>query len=208
MQLKVEKASRLFQFLSEVQKLKEKQTLSVQEYSKEGAVFWLADLLDYSEDRGGPLRFGSRLSSTLTSSRPEGAGAASDVIFELPRPHYVEFPELDKPLQDRLSNEGRDPFRRPEVVGQEAPTLIGLSEEEESALGDITAWLELWDSWAENERYRNLYERVFDLQTKANQQADEFELVLGLGSLYWEVPDGETIDRPLFTGSSRFRVRS
>ncbi|GAB3690686.1 AAA domain-containing protein [Corynebacterium nasicanis] len=199
MQLKAEKASRLFQFLSEVQKLKEKQTLSVQDYAKEGAVFWLADLLDYSEGAGGRLRFGPTLGASLASSRAEDAGGESDVVFVLPRPHYLEFPSPGKALQNRLSNDGKDPFRRPEVVENEAPALNGFNADVPTVEGDPSSWLQLWDAWAGNERYRSLYEKMFDLQTKANQQADEFELILGLGSLYWDVPDGETIDRPLFT---------
>lgn len=199
MQSKAEKASRLFQFLSEVQKLKEKQTLSVQEYSKEGAVFWLAELREYSEGCRGQLRFGSTMSAALAESRVDSSGGDADLVIELPRPHYIEFPELDKALEGRLSNDGLDPFKRPEAVDKDGATPDSLGAEEGVSESDPTAWLEQWEKWAENERYRQLYEKMFDLQTKANQQADEFELILGLGSLYWPVPEGETIDRPLFT---------
>ncbi|WP_126268717.1 AAA domain-containing protein [Corynebacterium alimapuense] len=179
--------------------MKEKQTLSVQGYSKEGAVFWLAELREYSESCGGQLRFGSTMSAVLTESRVDSSEGDTDLVIELPRPHYVDFPELDKALEGRLSNDGLDPFRRPEVMDKDGATSDSVGAEEEVSESDPIAWLEQWEKWAENERYRQLYEKMFDLQTKANQQADEFELILGLGSLYWAVPDGETIDRPLFT---------
>lgn len=60
-------------------------------------------------------------------------------------------------------------------------------------------WLKQWDVWARGSRASEIYRSLFDIQAKANQQCDEFELVLGLGRLRWSDSQSEPIDRHLFT---------
>ncbi|RSZ66031.1 hypothetical protein EAH68_00260 [Corynebacterium hylobatis] len=198
LQSNANKASRLFQFLSEVQKLNEKQILTVSEYAKEGAVLWLPEFLDFAERDESNLHFGPALSTAL------GLGEAAhfddpNVLVVVPRPNAIEFPDMEDSLKPCLSNDGTDFNRRPQMLSEDQLSADGVPPVQETSAPDPEEWLLRWDRWAESERYKRLYEKMFELQTKTNQQADEYELVIGLGSLYWEVPSSGKIDRPLFT---------
>lgn len=199
LQPKTEKAARLFQYLSEVQKMKEKKVLSISDYGRDGKIFWLSELTSFVNEGASSLRFGPTLVDALGESENADGNEDSATVFELPRPEVIEFPQPSGEIKKHLSNDGMNPTRRPEVVIPVAPADEEELEAVELLEEEIEEWLRHWGEWANNERYKKLYQEMFELQTKANQQADEYELILGLGSLYWALPDGDTINRPLFS---------
>lgn len=112
-------------------------------------------------------------------------------IFKRPTPQTT--PEVPKILESAITETIDDPHTEPELL--EPEDGASHSTEVTSAFAD---WIQLWRAWSRLSKYGLAYQQVFEIQTSVNQQSDEFELVLGLGNLAWQL-EKSTIDRPLFT---------
>ncbi|WP_018296111.1 AAA domain-containing protein [Corynebacterium lubricantis] len=195
-----DKASRLFKYLSERQRSKEKTYFSTGEYAKNGgAVLRLEDLTSEAAQLGG-VRFGSDLRLALYPEHEElessqSNGSDADLIASFERPDQIDFPELDAQLAEWLSGAQDNPHKRP-VVLQSRENKEDLSVAE---LDRLNRWLEQWDLWALSAKYQELYQKAFDIHMSASQKNDEFELVLGLGNLGWQIPNSDTIDKHVFS---------
>lgn len=188
-----DKASRLFQFLADLQSLKERPVRTMKDYGKESHSLSFEQLKE--------ALAATPLSVTIAAELAEELGLASsslrtsdEVIIRVDRPApapVVELPpELEKVIIGPLDNA----HRRPEFVTADE-TGRALTAELQAV---AESWLERWDEWAPAARAEEVYKTFFDMQVKARQQADEFELVLGAGWLSWDLGPNETIDRPIF----------
>lgn len=76
-------------------------------------------------------------------------------------------------------------------------------EEASDVLRAYTTWLPHWRRWAEVERaarpQRELYDQLAGIARRLAQQDDTFEVILGVGLLGWETPEGDRVFRHLIT---------
>jgi hypothetical protein len=76
-------------------------------------------------------------------------------------------------------------------------------EEAPDVLRAYTTWLPHWRRWAEGERaarpQRELYDQLAGIARRLAQQDDTFEVILGVGLLGWETPEGDRVFRHLIT---------
>ena len=125
---------------------------------------------------------------------PGSSRTSEELIIRVDRPApapVVELPpELEKVILGPLDNA----HRRPEIAATDG-TGNDLNLELRS---EAESWLQHWDKWASATRAEEMYKTLFEMQVKARQQADEFELVLGAGWLSWDLGPDKTIDRPIF----------
>lgn len=188
-----DKASRLFQFLADLQALKEKPVRTVKDYGDESHWVPIRQLSDVSASTPLQVRFEPELAIYL--ELPTDASRTSDgSLIEIKRPAAPPALSIPDSLEKVIIWPKKSLLRRPEIAdldeaGREISTELRAEAED---------WLQHWDNWAPAARAEEMYQVLFDMQVKARQQADEFELVLGAGWLAWELEPNETVDRPIF----------
>lgn len=193
MQLNADKASRLFMFLSAMQKKKDKVILSTAKYEKDGGKVLRLERLKEVAEESGRIQFGGYIQNVLGLGEKflAGDGTNPNLIAVFKKPEPVKFPALPVGLEKLVGGSTDDPLKEPKL-----DTDTHISEEE---VEQFQRWLEHWRHWAVAEKYALAYQKAFEIQTSANQQADEFELILGLGNLAWQVGEKEKVDRQLFS---------
>lgn len=198
MNVLADKASRLFQFLADVQSEKERPIRRMSEYGNEADWLLLKDIRETAESSGLKVTLDPRFENGLESggqmldgSSPEDDSA---VLLQLSRPSVPAAPAIPDDLVDLVEGPVDNPGRRPTF--QDASSAD--SNLTETVQERIEGWLDSWDSWAAATRAHELYQRFFQMQVKATQQADEYELVFGVGWLTWALEASETVDRPIF----------
>lgn len=198
----VDKASRLFAYLSELEKRNEKVVHATSHYEDTGgAVLQLEELIELSRESGN-ISFGDQIAHEIFEPEELESGrlGSKETLVVFHKPKYFELPVLSDEASAWLSGALDEPTARPEIKS-EIRVNGGLTRFEEAPAAlraSIEEWLVSWDLWSKLSRQSAVYQRAFEIQTSANQQADEFELVLGLGTLAWT--DGaKSINRQLFT---------
>lgn len=193
MQLNADKASRLFMFLSAMQKKKEKVILSTAKYEKDGGKVLRLERLKEVAEESGRIQFGGYIQEALQLDEKFLAddGANPNLIAVFKKPEPVNLPDLPTGIENLVDGSTDDPLKEPHLV-----TATQISDDQ---AGQFQRWLGQWRHWAVAEKYALAYQKAFEIQTSANQQADEFELILGLGNLAWQVSEKEKVDRQLFS---------
>lgn len=191
-----DKASRLFQFLADLQSLKETPIRKVSEYTeKGGTVVTFQKLLEDIQTSTLKVSVARQLEEVFGSqATPLKDPAPSDLIFEFYRPTVGEFPALPSDLEDHFVGDVENPFKTPTLRSP-----VGENSSSESDRSRAEKWLAQREAWATAARAMEVYRTLFDIQTKTNQQSDEFELVFGLGKLHWDDGLSVQVDRHLFT---------
>ncbi|WP_288863483.1 AAA domain-containing protein [uncultured Corynebacterium sp.] len=188
-----DKASRLFQFLADLQAQKDRPVKRISEYGSGSQWLTLHQLKEIADAVPLEVSFNPSLLGGLTGIAPS-ADDVDGYLVRIERPAAPPALTLPDELKQAIPGSIDNPSRRPQIVVD--ATAVGPSADQLTS--EAEAWLLKWDKWAAAARALNLYQSFFDMQVKATQQADEFELVLGSGWLTWALGNDESIDRPIF----------
>lgn len=197
----VENGRRLFDFLAALQKSKENPVEKTRDYERSGgAVLPLHSLGDYVSQS--KIAVGSHIQEGFKTSGDVGKVLEDDphLLIEFNRFNVSKFPAIptnvkpwivDAPDNSQLATVRRESIER---EGQ----VITFAEESDNVKQSVNAWLQEWEKWAAEDLYQAQYDKAFELNAMATENADEFELVLGLGNLRWKVGNVD-LDRHIFT---------
>ncbi len=193
MDIIADKASRLFQFLADLQSQKEHPVRRISAYGPDSQWMTLTGIAESADAAPLSIRFEQSIAEDL--GVPEmGATVGDAALLRIERPTAPAQLAVPKELEQYLTGPADDPKKRPDFdfasVGYADMAALQQSAD---------AWSAKWDTWSLQVRAQNDYQRFFDMHVKSTQQADEYELVLGAGWLSWELDSDETIDRPIFT---------
>lgn len=176
----VDKAVRLFTYLSKTQKLGEKVISDVNDYRADGQVVWRRDVPESDNvhwfDEGPKLVTVDRVQRVTSPSIPAS---------------------LDGWVGGDFTDNRGEPCLRETAVN-------GASLTDHPEVGEqFVGWLARWLSWAEDDRRRAAEQRVYDALFQAHvsttQNPEERELVVGVGLLAWAPPGQMPIRRHVFT---------
>lgn len=190
-----EKASRLFLFLADLQSQKERTARQLRDYGVDARWRSLMDIAESARASSLSITLEREIATDLDMSE---LASTSDnpALLRIERPAPPTPVAVPKPLQQFLTGPVDDPGNRPEFdfnsLASEGPEL---AEARRLAEG----WLRTWETWSRQMRAQDDYQEYFEMHVKSAQQADEYELVLGVGWLTWALESDETIDRPIFT---------
>jgi len=188
-----DRAVRLFEFLGQAQRLREKPVYSVDKYQE---VVWWSSLPDHATVR------------RADHDSPAEPGSAFLTIGRMPRSTP---PEPDPLLLPWLEPDRTDPFKSPilantagnQAQDPEQPPSVASDEDLGPLVEPFRDWLQDWEEWAEEERsnhaVREVYKRAFSLSTAASGNPETLELVLGVCCLAWTPPDHPSVKRHLLT---------
>ena len=187
-----DKASRLFQFLADLQSQKEKPVRQMSEFG--GKWITLQDVIAVAESASVDLALSPALArgldaDNLASDNPQG------ILIEVRRPTPVDAPTLPSQLENVITGDIDNADRRP-VINNSSDKSVSMDVDLEA---QAEGWLKTWDEWAAAAKAHKLYQILFDMQVKSHEQADEYELVLGFGWLNWDLGPNDSVDRPVFT---------
>ncbi|MDU0479339.1 AAA domain-containing protein [Staphylococcus chromogenes] len=197
-----DKASRLFKYLSTLQAMKEHKVFNFKEYAREGAVFHINQLLALA-DQSGRIFFGPTVDISALESRhrlPDNE-QNRDVLVSFKKSSAPVFPQFDENIIRWIDGDVKTPESSLEIARQIEVEGEELLWEEQSLLfqDSVRDWLNQWNNWSRDSKYAVTYQKIFELQTKVNQQSEDFELVLGLGAFTWKHSELRDIERQLFT---------
>lgn len=197
----VDKATRLFTFLAKAQRLKERPVRDVEQYKRgtgPGMVRWFTDL---------PVHEAVRWSdSDTTGDQP---------LLVIDRLDKLDPPSMPTDIGTWVSGGGLRCDERPSlrsylVTGQrwdaETEAMVDeriTIEEHPDIQTKFDRWMSVWDVWAADEKaaipVRETYKEIFGAHVESSQNAEESELVLGLGLLAWNKQDHPPVRRHMFT---------
>jgi hypothetical protein len=197
----------LFRYLSALVELRSKMTRDCESYEN---LFWFSELPKEPE--------------CFTAAWPNEEGDDEGVWLKIERPRCPQVPQppyVCQPwvVEAGLGDASRQPSLRDEIDGsQEIESEESESEEQEAAveqrlrLADhpevIEAWQayleDEWVPWSENyrrwQRVQGAYGRLFAMYQMQRRRGEQFELVLGVGTLVWKSNSGHRVCRPVLCG--------
>lgn len=194
---RLDRAVRLFEFLSRVQQVKQKTPRTFEAYERDGEVIWFHRLPSHEAVRPAP-------------NRGEDGTAPVLVVDRVPRHHPPEPPELVRPWVDEYESPDSPPSLRSERITEGPADQNGYAEVLTDRLAENPAvttafeeWLPSWQQWADVERsaapVRDLYGRLFSVHVQSMNQPEELELVLGVAALGWKPDEKGDVRRHLLT---------
>lgn len=194
----VDKATRLFTFLAKAQRLKERPVRDVEQYKRGGLVRWFSDLPEHEAVRWSD--------SEAPSDEP---------LLVIDRLNKVDPPPMPTTIGQWVSGGGLRCDERPKlrshiVTGrrwdEDAEAMVDEQvtlEERPDVQDGFDRWMSEWDVWAAEEKaaipVRDTYREIFGAHVESSQNAEESELVLGLGLLAWNKLDHPPVRRHMFT---------
>jgi hypothetical protein len=194
------KAIRLFEFLTRVQQQRTRPVRDVDSYvSRSGDVVWLGKM---PHDRA------------INGPHLKTAPDAAEPILVIDRVPRTDPPPPPPDLADWLvPNSWIDPGVEPElrdsvtrrVPGDDGePATLTDRLEQHPEIEDLYLdWAQEWASWseaeAELEPIRKLYRRVFRMADLVTGAPEELELVAAVGLMTWDPQDHEPVRRHLIT---------
>lgn len=187
-----DKASRLFQFLADLQSQREKPVRRIADFGSAASWIEISSLVASLDSTPLKLGFDQELAESLQLGE-QNTKVEPGHLLVVKRPDEPVFPAFPPGLKEIWDGKVDDPKKRPNL--EEVVEEVGSSEQRAFAAD----WMKRWDEWAAASRAQDLYRKFFDIYVKATQQADEFELVLATGWLHWVLDSDETMDRPIFT---------
>ena len=131
----------------------------------------------------------------LRSEEDEDEGEG-DFILKVGRPTLTEAPEPPAPILDWLEGNWEDPYVAVVVSGSR--TLTGDDGRSEEVRFDADArrvqalerWRTLHDQWIQSERparsAMHFFEKLYELHSRMEREAERIELILGDGILSWK----------------------
>ncbi|SQG64980.1 Uncharacterised protein [Corynebacterium renale] len=194
-----DKATRLFQFLSAIQQVKEKPVRETREYlNKGGVVFTLENFVNLAEDFPRFVEVSQQFYPAMNNEARENGDVISAGLIVLKRPPYEAAPkpseELEPWLVGDIENHKKEPILRAELTDNSSGR-----HDETPPQGDYNRWIAIWRTWANKQRLSSAYQELFELALKAQEESENFEIVLGFGALAWDTGDNESIDRHIFS---------
>ena len=197
----IERARNLFEFLAQAQRLRTKPVLDVESYARDGEVLWLTELPLHPAVEFDIEAYRLTVARIPPREHPDPPERLERWILG----------ELDDPtsalsLRDEImpdSDSGlppSQPIRRLELSSTDRQLLDG--------------WMSDWQRWAEAERtdrpVRDLYRRLFRLQSEFQNRPEELELLGCSGLLAWDQPGASRLRRHLLVHplSVRFNAQS
>ena len=194
-------ATSLFQYLAALVELRSKMVRDCASYER---VFWLGDL--------------PREPECHTPAWSDDDGDGEWLRIEKPiKPTLSDPPEECKPWVDRAALV--DPTRQPEldneVIDPEWTDPHTVSEEDVEAprlrLEDFPNVADAWETYLESqwlpwreehkrwEKVQAAYRQLFGIYQQQRRRGEQFELVLGVGTLLWKNDSGHRVRRPVIT---------
>lgn len=195
----VDKAVRLFTFLSRAQLLKERAVRDVDQYKRSGgSVLWFMDFPDHPAVRW--------------SADAEDADAAVLSVERLDRQDPPDVPaDIREWVIGDINRATQPPLLRPSLVRgrrwddelEEHVDDLELIDDRSDVRQSFEQWMARWRPWAEEETrsipVRDLYTSLFSAHVESTQKAEELELVLGVGLLAWHPEQHQSVRRHAFT---------
>lgn len=200
----VDRATRLFEFLTRVQKLTSQPVRHVDSYRRdEGSLLWFANLPDHGS-----------IQSALVGADP----SPDDPLLVLDRVRRYDPPDPPDGLRPWLAGRVTDPDATPELKeravlphvgggddeddGSRPPVVLRLDDHPEVA-DQYDEWFDLWEAWAEREResrpVRDVYNELFRVYIAQRNAPEEWETVVGVCALGWQPEGHEQVLRHCFT---------
>lgn len=206
----VDRATRLFRYLAEVQQLRISPIRTVERYKSDGAVLWLSDLSGHA---------------AATIANIEGAPAPGDPVVAVDRVPRTSPPTPAELLSPWLTGPCDAPDRQPALqeeppefdpADDAAPSELRSAAPQPRPLDDYPEvvaafheWLPRWQAWAERERgdrkVREAYTQLFSAYQKVAGNPETYETVLSVGCLAWQPPGHEPVRRHLITVPAEIR---
>lgn len=192
----VDRGQRLFRFLAQAQRLKNRPVLDARNYQ---AAHWAYRFPDHPAVRG-----------AFQDQKPESDEPVL-VVDRLPAPD--EPPAPPEVVAPWLSGSFDNPHKPPALMDRTADADADESEDnnlfaQEPADDDPLAeafdeWMARWNAWSAqvvfDEPARQLYKDLFSTSAAASARQEELEVVLGIGLLDWQPPDHDHISRHVLT---------
>lgn len=182
-----EKIKSIFRFLLDVKKLDEKIIRSVDEYKKEGSVYWE---LDFPQNN--PLcRIDKKSISdnliTIIKPKRNPAPAPSDNLRQYLLTDFNDSTIEQKHKDVICSKENGDDIR---------------FDDNKELVNEWRKWAKEWESWSiddtRKKEMQDIYTRLFSLYQVLEINKENFEIIYGNALLTWDV-QGERIMHPLLT---------
>ena len=201
-----DRAARLFRYLAAVAELRATAARDVASYE---GVFWFNEL--------------PREDECHTAAWPEVDATDADHWLRIEKP---DKPKLDDPPAEctdwydasELENASAEPQLHDEIVGpKQIARKTKISDDSNQAtsqrlwLSDYphvaTAWEDYletsWRPWAETiprwERVQSVYRKLFAIYQEQQRRGEQYELVVGVGTLVWTNNGGHRVCRPIVT---------
>lgn len=196
-----EDGRKLFEYLAALQKSRETPVEKTKEYERSGGVVLpLHSLSDFIADS--KIVAGSEIQEAYRKTGAFGSPSEDDpsLVVEFNRVNTPKFPAIpslvkpwivEEPETAKISTIRNDLIERNDLV-------IDFDEEEPHIRQAVETWIDEWKTWARDNEYVQEYDKAFELNAIATENADEFELVLGLGNLRWQTATTD-LDRHIFT---------
>lgn len=195
----VDKAVRLFTFLSRAQLLKQRPAQDVEQYVRGGGhVEWFKDLPEHPAIRWS-----------------QNAEDMEEPLLTIDRLDREDPPEVPHDIREWILGDveraSSPPRLRPSLVtgrrwDDEKKELVDdleLIEDRDDVRAAFDTWMARWRPWAAEEirskPVRDRYKALFGAHVDATQKSEELELVLGIGLLAWHPENHSSVRRHVFT---------
>ena len=194
----LEKALRLFRFLEKVQDQRTKPLRLYEAYKKHGGVLLLGGITDHKAIFLPPV-----------DPNPEEPILWVDRVARIDPPD-VPLEIEDWVLLDTVQDLNGSPTLRDSIIQQtdsdsgEIITIYQSIDDNPEVLESFESWRPKWERWAEteieNQKVRDLYANLFRMSEQAVATPETLQLVLGIGCLSWNPPEGhDPVSRHLIT---------
>lgn len=197
-----DKAVRLFQFLAQARRLREKPITDIKTFESQGTVIWLSDIAQGIVANSWPIELDHRICDRLGMSLTElpVKDMEEDTILLSDRPVSLECPELDENLVPWFEKPFDNHKRQPKMLKilRENGVAKRFTDQPKAMQQQAEQWLVQWQQWAAAKKYQEFYQQLFQSHLVASQSSEEYELVLGLGLLTWNGHGTSPIRRHLF----------
>ncbi len=204
----VDRATRLFEFLTRVQQLTVQPVRHIDSYAQnDGAVVWFHELPEH----------------TAVAAAARGADPEPEQpLLTLDRVPRVAPPELPAELAPWIDGHLDRPDSQPELrqtavlppedvdgeVDSDWPAKVLRLEDHPDLEDEFLNWLVDWEAWAARERearpVRDLYNEVFRAYLTQSNAPEEWEAVAGVGALAWTPEDHDPVLRHCLTQPVEF----
>ncbi|MDP8931418.1 MAG: AAA domain-containing protein [Actinomycetota bacterium] len=200
----LQRASRLFEFLTKVQQLTNRPVRHVDTYGERGgAVVWFHQLPN-----------NDAVSAATHGADPE----PGEPVLTLDRTPRQDPPIPGEDLTPWIVGGVDDPDTEPQLKDRavlppdseaarngdaDLPATVLRLEEHPDIQDEFLAWLEDWEAWAAHERaarpVRDLYNEVFRAHLNHENAPEEWEAVIGIGALAWQPEQHDPVLRHCLT---------